>query len=169
MRTSAVDRPKRYTLNNYNLGSNGELRRGSLEKDDGIEIREAFIPSRHRYGWIPSTVKMQLLGKNVRFALDWRAPYRHETGLVRLYGGVYFHQRRASIEIPFGWCVRRDLSRDYYVVGPWWHFLSRDIADAFYRARDHFRRFAKRHGAIEGPDGGFWSDHRWWPAQRWDA
>lgn len=118
-----TERPKRYRMNDFNLDDDGSLRRGSLEKNDGI------VQSHVNYGWVPSNVRRLLCATNVRFALEWCAPYRHETGLARLYSGPYLHEIPAehAPPVPFGWALRRCEARDAYELAPWWYFLPRDL------------------------------------------
>lgn len=146
------NRPKRFGLNDYNLGDckEGERRRGTLEAGDGLLIPRGFLPS---------AVKLKLLGRNVRFALDWRLDEPAHRTLRKFYLATHM-----PATIPFGWVrLYRVLGPEAYEISPLWVVLPELIREWWWNARMWLMVRAERAGALEFRRGEF----VWWPAQDW--
>lgn len=152
----------RFSMNDYNLDDGGEFRRGSLVAGDGLVV--PALPNNR--GWVPSAVRIPLLARNVRHAVEWRCEPTYRPGLVHRVSGMWLHQRGGRWPAPFGWAWRRERDRDVWLLAPRWYFIPRDIANWWYGTVMHFLKH--RLGAVDGPECGLWSEHRWWPScPRW--
>jgi len=121
-------------------------------------------------GWVPRVVRVPILARRLKLLLLSHAVIfggRFRPRLARWFSGFYVRENHGFFgptlgwgPVPFGWLRRHVVDRDAWVVAPCWYFLPELLA----QLRDTVLAFAKyRLGALDGPNGGDWSDHRWWP------